>query len=409
MNLNDYANMAIQEIKSEGRYRSFANIERSPNFPRAKLKTEKQIDDIIIWCSNDYLGMGQNEIIKETMIDTIREYGVGAGGTRNISGTSSLHKLLEEKIANLHKKERSVLFNSAYIANEATIYALSRFIPNLVIISDELNHASIIQGISKSRCDKHIFKHNDIEDLRKILETLPKNQNKLIIFESLYSMDGDIAPIEEICKLAEEFNAFTYIDEVHAVGMYGSSGGGLTEQLNLSHKIDIINGTLGKAFGTLGGYIAASDILCDAIRSIAPGFIFSTALPPSIVAASIKSIDFVSKNKFLRLQHQQKSKFLKSRLRLIGLPIIENNSHIIPLLIGNPVHCTNISNTLLHDYKIYVQPINYPTVPKNTERLRFTPSPFHTNDMVDDLTNALDELWGMCKLSQFNYEIRNQI
>lgn len=403
MDFSNHIDRAINDLHKEGRYRTFFDIERvSGEFPKAIWhKQDGSKQDITIWCGNDYLGMGQNPVVLNAIRDTLEATGAGSGGTRNISGTTIYHKELEAELACLHNKEAALLFNSAYLANEATLSTLGKIIPNLVIVSDELNHASMIQGIIKSGAERHIFKHNDLNDLRRILESLDKSKQVLIAFESVYSMDGDIAPIKKICDVADEFKAITYIDEVHAVGMYGNRGGGITEKLNLAHRIDIINGTLAKAYGVVGGYIAGNANLCDAIRSYAPGFIFSTSLPPYIAAGATASVRFLKEHNFLRMQHQQKARFLKNRFKTIGLPIIDHGTHIIPLIVGNPVHCKSISDNLMQNYGIYVQPINFPTVPKGTERLRFTPSPVHTNEMIDELFVALDQLWGQCKLNRF--------
>jgi 5-aminolevulinate synthase len=404
MDFTSHINRSLEKLHEEGRYRTFFNIERENNhFPKAVWHKENgEKKDITIWCGNDYLGMGQNPVVIDAIKSTLDKTGAGSGGTRNISGTTIYHKELENEIADLHNKESALLFNSAYLANEATLSTLGKIIPNLVIVSDELNHASMIQGILKSGAEKRIFAHNNLKDLREILETIDKDKQILIAFESVYSMDGDFAPIKEICDLAEEFNAITYIDEVHAVGMYGNRGGGVTEKLDIRDRLDIINGTLGKAFGVVGGYIAANENICDAIRSYAPGFIFSTSLPPSIAAGATASIKFLKKNNFIRIQHQNKAKFLKNRLQIIGLPIIDHGSHIVPLMVGHPIHCKSISDMLMENHNIYVQPINFPTVPKGTERLRFTPSPVHSNDMINELFEALDYLWGQCELQKFS-------
>lgn len=403
MDFSNHIDRAINNLHNEGRYRTFFDIERvSGEFPKAIWhKQDGSKQDITIWCGNDYLGMGQNPVVLNAIRDTLEATGAGSGGTRNISGTTIYHKELEAELACLHNKEAALLFNSAYLANEATLSTLGKIIPNLVIVSDELNHASMIQGIIKSGAERHIFKHNDLQDLRRILESLDKSKQVLIAFESVYSMDGDIAPIKKICDLADEFKAITYIDEVHAVGMYGNRGGGITEKLNLAHRINIINRTLAKAYGVVGGYIAANENICDAIRSYAPGFIFSTSLPPYIAAGATASIKFLKENNFIRIQHQNKAKFLKNRLKIIGLPIIDHGSHIVPLMVGHPIHCKSISDMLMENHNIYVQPINFPTVPKGAERLRFTPSPVHSNDMINELFEALDYLWGQCELQKF--------
>jgi 5-aminolevulinate synthase len=344
--------------------------------------------------------MGQSAEVISALKKSIDSAGVGSGGTRNISGNTVFHKELEKELAELHQKDAALLFTSAYNANEATLSALPKLFPNLVILSDELNHASMIEGIRHGNCEKQIFRHNDVKHLRQLLETIDPSRPKIIAFESLYSMDGDFAPIEEICDLADEFNALTYIDEVHAVGMYGAKGGGVCEMLNLSSRIDIFNGTLAKAYGVIGGYIAASPRFVDAIRSYAPGFIFTSSLPPALAAAATKSVRLLKENTEIRKKHQDIAKQLKLRFRGLGLPFDDHGSHIVPIHVGDPVKCKMISDRLLNDYGIYVQPINFPTVPRGTERLRFTPSPVHTQEMVDILVNAMDELWSHCELSR---------
>ncbi|MEJ6709395.1 MAG: 5-aminolevulinate synthase, partial [Amylibacter sp.] len=318
----------------------------------------------------------------------------------NISGNTSYHHLLENELADLHNKERAVVFSSAYNANEATLSVLPKFFPGLIVLSDELNHASMIEGIRHGFCEKHVFRHNDVAHLREVLQSLPADAPKLIAFESLYSMDGDFGPISAICDLADEFNALTYIDEVHAVGLYGKRGGGITERDNLAQRIDIINGTLAKAYGVMGGYIATSDKLADAIRSYAPGFIFTTSLPPAVAAAAAASVAHLKAHNSLRDIHQAKAQQLKDRLCALNLPLDDHGSHIVPVHVGNPVKCKMLSDMLLEDHGVYVQPINFPTVPRGTERLRFTPSPVHTDKMINDLVTALDGLWQQCALNR---------
>lgn len=393
---------AIERLHEEGRYRTFIDIAREKgNFPHANWhRPDGTTQPVTVWCGNDYLGMGQHPAVLAAMHEAVDAVGAGSGGTRNISGTTVYHKQLEAELADLHQKEAALLFTSAYIANEATLSTLPKLFPGLHIISDALNHASMIEGIRHGNCPKHIFRHNDLDHLREILEGLDRDTPKIIAFESVYSMDGDFGPIDAICDLAEEFNALTYIDEVHAVGMYGPRGGGVTEAQNNVHRIDIVNGTLGKAFGVHGGYIAASERMCDAIRSYAPGFIFTTSLPPAVAAGAAASIAHLKGDEGLRERHQAAARVLKARLKGMGLPIIDHGSHIVPLIVGDPVKCKMISDRLLSDHGIYVQPINFPTVPRGTERLRFTPSPVHGPEEMNKLIHALDDLWAQCALSR---------
>ena len=393
---------AISRLHDEGRYRTFIDIERERgNFPNAVwLRSDGTQKPVTVWCGNDYLGMGQNPIVIDAMHEALDSAGAGSGGTRNISGTTRFHKNLEFELADLHAKESALLFTSAYIANDAPLSTLPELFPGLIIYSDELNHASMIEGIRRNGEAKRIFRHNDLDHLRELMSLDDAKSPKLIAFESIYSMDGDFAPIREICDLAEEFGALTYLDEVHAVGMYGARGAGCAEKEGLMHRIDIINGTLAKAYGTMGGYIAASARLCDAIRSYAPGFIFTTSLPPSIAAGAIASVSYLKTNPELRELHQTRAKILKFRLKGLGLPIIDHQSHIVPVIVGNPVHTQKLSDMLLSDFGIYVQPINYPTVPRGTERLRFTPSPVHGPKEIDHLVQAMDSLWSHCALNR---------
>ena len=394
--------IALNKLHSEGRYRTFIEIEREKgNFPSARWLSEKNHENsVTVWCGNDYLGMGQSDVVLDAMHDALTKAGAGSGGTRNISGTTVYHKKLENELASLHCKEASLLFTSAYVANDAALSTLTRLFPGLIIYSDELNHASMIEGIRRNGGEKRIFRHNDVEHLRQLLAEDDVKAPKLIAFESIYSMDGDFAPINAICDLAEEFGALTYLDEVHAVGMYGSTGGGIAERDNLLPRIDIINGTLAKAFGVMGGYIASSAKICDALRSYAPGFIFTTSLPPAIAAGAAASVAFLKSNQTLRDQHQLQAKILKMRLKSLGLPLIDHGSHIVPVLVGDPIHTKKLSDMLLADFDIYVQPINYPTVPRGTERLRFTPSPVHGPKEVDHLIKAMDYLWSHCALNR---------
>jgi 5-aminolevulinate synthase len=393
---------ALQGLHDEGRYRTFIDIERkNGQFPHAIWHAPDGTSrDITVWCGNDYLGMGQHPDVLGAMHTALDATGAGSGGTRNISGTTVFHKELESEIADLHGKEAALLFTSAYIANDATLSVLPRLFPNMVILSDELNHASMIQGIRHGNCERHIFKHNDLADLRHKLEAIEKGRPILIAFESIYSMDGDLGPIKEICDLADEFGALTYIDEVHAVGMYGAHGGGITERDNLAHRIDLINGTLAKAYGVMGGYVAASAKMVDAIRSFAPGFIFTTSLPPAVAAGATASIRHLKQDDTKRMQQQTQAKILKLRLKGLGLPIMDHGTHIVPVHVGDPVKCKMLSDMLLENYGIYVQPINFPTVPRGTERLRFTPSPVHTPELMNQLVDAMDALWQRCELNR---------
>ncbi|WP_281982376.1 5-aminolevulinate synthase [Thalassorhabdomicrobium marinisediminis] len=393
---------ALTRLHDEGRYRTFIDIERKKgHYPHAVWTTpEGDKRDITVWCGNDYLGMGQHPVVLAAMHEALDATGAGSGGTRNISGTTVYHKRLEAELADLHRKEEALLFTSAYIANDATLSTLPRLFPGLIIYSDALNHASMIEGIRRNGGEKRIFKHNDLDDLRAKLEADDPAAPKLIAFESVYSMDGDFGPIEAICDLAEEFGALTYLDEVHAVGMYGPRGGGIAERDGLSGRIDIINGTLAKAFGVMGGYIAASAKMCDAVRSYAPGFIFTTSLPPAVAAGAAASVAHLKTDQARRDAQQTQAAILKTRLRGLGLPIIDHGSHIVPLIVGDPVHTQKLSDMLLMDHGIYVQPINFPTVPRGTERLRFTPSPVHGPKELDSLVRALDELWSHCALNR---------
>ncbi|OUS22002.1 5-aminolevulinic acid synthase [Rhodobacterales bacterium 59_46_T64] len=393
---------AINSLHDEGRYRTFIDIERkNGQFPHATwTRPDGAETPITVWCGNDYLGMGQHPVVLAAMHEAIDAAGAGSGGTRNISGTTVYHKQLEAELADLHGKEAALLFTSAYIANDATLSTLPKLFPGLIIYSDELNHASMIEGVRRNGGAKRIFRHNDLAHLRALLAADDPAAPKLIAFESVYSMDGDFGPIEEICDLADEFGALTYIDEVHAVGMYGPRGGGVAERDGLMHRIDIINGTLAKAYGVMGGYIAASEKMCDAVRSFAPGFIFTTSLAPAIAAGAAASVRHLKTDTALRERHQTQAKILKTRLKGLGLPIIDHGSHIVPVIVGDPVHTKKLSDMMLETYGIYVQPINYPTVPRGTERLRFTPSPVHGSGEMDHLVKAMDALWSHCALNR---------
>ena len=393
---------ALDRLHEEGRYRTFIDIERRRGaFPHAVWRKPDGTEaPVTVWCGNDYLGMGQNPVVLNAMHEAIDATGAGSGGTRNISGTTVYHKRLEAELADLHQKEAALLFTSAYIANDATLSTLPKLFPGLIIYSDALNHASMIEGIRRNGGSKRVFRHNDLDHLRELLEADDPAAPKMIAFESVYSMDGDFGPIEALCDLADEFGALTYLDEVHAVGMYGPRGGGVAERDGLLHRIDIVNGTLGKAFGVHGGYIAASAKMCDAVRSYAPGFIFTTSLPPAVAAGAGASVAHLKTDAALRERHQTQAKILKLRLKGLGLPIIDHGSHIVPVIVGDPVHTKQLSDMLLEGYGIYVQPINFPTVPRGTERLRFTPSPVHGPKEIDALVCAMDELWSHCALNR---------
>ena len=393
---------AVDSVREEGRYRIFRDIRRKKGaFPKAIwYQDDNREKDITVWCSNDYLGMGQNECVVEAVKSAVDTAGTGSGGTRNISGTTRYHVQLEAELADLHKKDSALVMTSGYVANEAALSTLQKILPGLIIVSDEMNHASMISGIRNGGCEKHIFKHNDLNDLERILKSLPADAPKLIAFESVYSMDADIAPIEQICDLADKYGALTYIDEVHAVGMYGPTGGGVAEARGLMDRIDIIQGTLAKAYGMIGGYIAADSVIIDAIRSLASGFIFTTSIPPSTAAGALRSVRILKITPEKREQHQERAQELKERFRAAGYPFIDGETHIVPLMVGDPVKCQAISDRLINDFGIYAQPINYPTVPRGTERLRFTPSPFHDATMMDDLMAALEVVWDEFKLER---------
>ncbi|MEP2639455.1 5-aminolevulinate synthase [Roseobacter sp.] len=390
----------LDELKNDGNYRIFAELERkSGAFPSAKCHDADSPDDVTVWCSNDYLGMGQHPAVTRAMKDAIDNCGAGAGGTRNISGTNHNHKLLEAELAHLHGKQSALLFTSGYVSNWAALSTLGARIPDCVILSDELNHASMIEGIRHSRANKVLWRHNDPEDLDRKLSALPANAPKIVAFESVYSMDGDICPMKEIVEVAEKHGAMTYLDEVHAVGLYGPHGGGISEREGLADRITLIEGTLGKAYGVLGGYVTGSDALCDFIRSFASGFIFTTALPPAVAAAAQVSIQHLKQSDHERIVHRERVAYLRKRLDMEGIPHLDNPSHIIPVMIKDPVKCRMIADYLMQQYGIYVQPINYPTVPKGTERLRFTPSPLHSIDDIEHLVMALKDLWKQCAIS----------
>ena len=400
MDFNALFNAQLQTLKDEGNYRIFAELERQRGqFPRAISHDSDAPDEVTVWCSNDYLGMGQNPLVVEAMKSAIDNSGCGAGGTRNISGTNHEHLLLERELADLHGKENALLFTSGYVSNWAALSTLGGRLPDAVILSDELNHASMIEGIRHSRAKKMIWKHNDPEDLDRKLASLPANAPKIVAFESVYSMDGDICPMREIVEVAEKHGAMTYLDEVHAVGLYGPRGGGVSEQEGLSERITLIEGTLGKAYGVMGGYVSGSAALCDFIRSFASGFIFTTAIPPAVAAAARTSIAHLKQSNTEREQQRAQVAKLRAGLDAAGIPHLRNPSHIIPVMIKDPVKCRQLADILMHDFGIYVQPINYPTVPKGSERLRFTPSPLHSDADIQHLVQALTVLWKRCAIS----------
>jgi 5-aminolevulinate synthase len=390
---------ALDGLKERGNYRIFAELQRQKgNYPRATRHTDNGTQEVTVWCSNDYLGMGQHEDVIQAMHDELDRSGAGAGGTRNISGTMHVHRQLELELADLHGKEDALLFTSGYVSNWAALGTLASKLPNCVVLSDALNHASMIEGIRHSRAECLKFKHNDPEDLDRLLAGIEPGRPKLVAFESVYSMDGDIAPIKEIIEVAEKHGAMTYIDEVHAVGMYGPRGGGVAEREGLMDRLTVIEGTLGKAFGVVGGYIAGSKAMCDFVRSFASGFIFTTALPPAIAAGALASVRHLKNSPFERKRQQERVAKVRKALRGMGIPQIENPSHIIPVMVGDAKKAKMISDWLLENHGIYVQPINYPTVPVGTERLRITPGPVHSDDDIDKLVKALSDIWGQCAL-----------
>ena len=401
MDFEAFFQSEIDGLRKEGRYRVFADLERhAGGFPKATRHLDGATQDVTVWCSNDYLGMGQNSEVLGAMHTAIERCGAGAGGTRNISGTNHSHVLLEQELADWHQKEAALLFSSGYVSNWAALSTLAGRLPGCVVLSDEGNHASMIEGIRHSGAQRLIFRHNDAAHLDELLSSLPPETPKLVAFESVYSMDGDIAPIGAICDVADKHGAMTYLDEVHAVGLYGPRGAGIAEREGLMHRLTVIEGTLGKAVGVFGGYVAGSNAMCDFIRSFASGFIFTTALPPAVAAGACASIRHLKQSPAERAMHKERVAQVRARLEAKGIPVMPNESHIIPVMVGDPVKCKLISDWLLDRYGIYIQPINYPTVRRGTERLRITPSPLHTEADIDHLVFALSDLWSQCALSR---------
>lgn len=401
MDYQKFFKVAVDQVQAEGRYRVFAELAREVGrFPKAIHRQDGLEREVTIWCSNDYLGMGQSPVVVEAAANAVRAHGAGAGGTRNISGTTHLHVELERELADLHATEAALVMTSGYVANEAAISTLARLLPDCLLLSDELNHASMIAGVRESRCTKLIFRHNDLGHLEELLQAQPLDRAKIILFEGVYSMDGDFGPIHEICDLAEKYHAMTYIDEVHAVGMYGPRGAGVAERDGAMHRLDVIQGTLAKAYGCMGGYIAASSALIDAIRSYANGFIFTTSLAPAVTGGALASIRHLKNSQAERDAQQERAAVLKRRLEAAGLPVMPSPSHIVPILVGDPVNCKAATDMLMDDFNIYIQPINYPTVPKGTERLRITPGPLHDDGLMDELVDALQQVWQRLAISR---------
>src|SRR6476620_151240 len=394
MDYNIFFDSALSQLRDERRYRVFADLERiAGRFPHAIWHSPQGPRDVVIWCSNDYLGMAQHPKVIGAMVEAATRMGTGAGGTRNIAGTNHPLVELERELADLHNKPAALVFTSGYVSNETGISTIAKLLPSCLILSDALNHNSMIEGVRQSGSEKKIWRHNDLQHLEELLKACDPARPKLIVFESLYSMDGDIAPVHEICDLAARYNAMTYCDEVHAVGIYGPRGGGICERDNAMERVDVIEGTLAKAFGCLGGYIATSEDLIDAVRSYAPGFIFTTALPPAICAAAAAAIRHLKTSSWERERHQERAGRVKSVLAHAGLPVMPSDTHIVPLMVGDAEKCKAACDLLLYDHGIYIQPINYPTVPRGTERLRITPSPFHEDALIEILAEALVDVW----------------
>ncbi len=401
MDYNARFQEAVNEVKAEGRYRVFADLaRRSGSYPLAINRRDGRQEDVVVWCSNDYLGMGQSPEVLEALIAAATDLGCGSGGTRNIAGTTHLHVLLEEELADLHSKESALLFTSGYVSNEAGISTIAKVLPGCIIFSDAWNHASMIAGVRSAGCEKRVYRHCDLDHLEELLAAADPKAPKLIVFESVYSMDGDVSPLSEICDLADKYDALTYLDEVQAVGLYGATGGGISERDDIADRVTVIEGTLAKGFGLVGGYIAASEAIIDAVRCTAPGFIFTTTLPPPVVGAALASIKYVRAHNELRERHQERALRLKTLVAEAGLPLMKSETHIVPIHVGDPVICKQATDMLLNDYGIYIQPINYPTVPKGTERLRITPSPLHTDELMDALVVALTAVWKRLEIKQ---------
>jgi 5-aminolevulinate synthase len=406
MTYNAYFENALARLRDERRYRVFADLERlAGRFPRAIWHSTRGPRDVIVWCSNDYLGMGQHPKVIGAMVETAARMGAGAGGTRNIAGTNHPLVELERELADLHGKAAALVFTSGYVSNETGISTIAKLLPDCLLLSDAWNHNSMIEGVRQSKCEKQIFRHNDMAHLEALLAAVPRERPKLIVFETLYSMDGDVAPINRICELARRYGAMTYADEVHAVGMYGPRGGGQAEQQGAMERVDVIEGTLAKAFGCMGGYIAASAPLIDAVRSYAPGFIFTTALPPAICAAAAAAIRHLKSSSFERERHQERAARVKAVLNSAGLPVMASDTHIVPVLVGEPEKCKLATDLLLEEHGIYIQPINYPTVPKGSERLRITPSPYHDDALIDALAEALIDVWEQLRLPRRSHAL----
>jgi 5-aminolevulinate synthase len=399
MDYNAFFTTALDQLRSERRYRVFADLERlAGRFPHAKHHTPHGAHDVVVWCSNDYLGMGQHPKVIGAMVETATKMGTGAGGTRNIAGTNHPLVELERELADLHRKDGALIFTSGYVSNQTGIATMAKLIPNCLIISDAFNHNSMIEGVRQSGCEKIIFRHSDLRHLEELLKAAGSDRPKLVVFESLYSMDGDVAPVNAICDLAEHYGAMTYCDEVHAVGMYGPRGGGICEREGAMERVDVIEGTLAKAFGCLGGYITGSTAMIDSVRSYAPGFIFTTALPPPVCAAATAAIRHLKSSSWERERHQDRAGRVKSVLAAAGLPLMPSETHIVPVFVGDPERCKAASDLLLDEHGIYIQPINYPTVPKGSERLRITPSPYHTDELIDALAESLVDVWERLEL-----------